>query len=140
MAPARDGGVFLSYVREGYIRIRYLAPDGKEAEEWDIGPGTRAAMASDSQGNLHVAYDNQGPRYRKVELLFEVPGSPEAVIQAAPIEGFVPLTVALDGTQSHDTDGGSIIPFDTHYPRKWCAKPAEDTFQGQRGIADIRKY
>jgi len=71
LAPAKDGGAWACYTAGGNIRIRYIPSNitgsaglGNIIEF----PGVRGSIAVDRKGNLHVAYINNGVRYRKLTI------------------------------------------------------------------------
>ena len=103
----QGGGVF--YVRG--------LPDGRWADPVKVAAGTfpeYSGMDVDPEGNVHVVWSD-GPDpddafhrdvyYTQVEL----PGKPpEAVIEASPAFGLLPLEVDFDASQSSDKDGKII--------------------------------
>jgi hypothetical protein len=69
LAPAKNGGVFVMWVRSGRLMIRYVAEDGSMGDEVDVGPGAPGEICVDGEGNIHVFYVNNGAKYRKLEVL-----------------------------------------------------------------------
>ena len=79
-APAKDGGAWLCWTRYNNIMLRYIPADLKRdyagqpyaeslakcGPEITVGPGTRGAIATDPDGNIHLIYVNNGMQYRKV--------------------------------------------------------------------------
>ncbi len=68
-APALGGGSFICFTGADWrVKLAYVSPQGAErfGAVTDIGAGSRCAIATDSQGDLHLAYDNGGVRYRLV--------------------------------------------------------------------------
>ena len=51
---APGGGAFICFTSADF------------GEVTDVGAGSRCAVTTDTRGDLHVAYDNGGLRYRKV--------------------------------------------------------------------------
>jgi len=66
LAPAKNGGAWMCWQRNGQVKVRYIGIDGRMGTEVDVGPGTLAAIATDSQGNIHLSYNNNGMKYRKL--------------------------------------------------------------------------
>lgn len=69
LAPAKNGGVFVMWVRGGRLMVRYVAADGSMGDEVDIGPGAPGDICADGEGNLHIFYVNNGAKYRKLEVM-----------------------------------------------------------------------
>ena len=68
-AAAKGGGSFLCWTGADWrIQLTYISPLGTEhfGPITDVGPGSRCAIATDVNGDVHMAYDNGGVRYRKV--------------------------------------------------------------------------
>jgi hypothetical protein len=68
-AAARGGGSFLCWTgADGQVKLTYVSPLGPDhfGPITDVGPGSRCAIATDDTGDLHMAYDNGGVRYRFV--------------------------------------------------------------------------
>jgi hypothetical protein len=79
MAPAKDGGAFIIWSRGNRIKIRYLSPLGEMGDEEDICVGTRGAICTDSEGNLHIAYATaSGMKYRKIRVSGSSRGMPHS--------------------------------------------------------------
>jgi len=71
LAPAKGGGAWACYTAGGNIRIRYIPSDITSTA--GLGqivqfPGIRGSIAVDNDGNLHVAYINNGVKYRKITV------------------------------------------------------------------------
>ncbi len=66
IAPAKNGGVFITWTRANRIKLRYITQLGVMNPEWDIADGTMSSLCTDSQGNIHLVYKNGGMKYRKV--------------------------------------------------------------------------
>jgi hypothetical protein len=75
-APAKDGGVFVTWNRAGRIIMRYVPATARSISdlgpEWDFGPGGPAAIAVDGNGDVHLAYTRGGMTYYR---LIEMAGS-----------------------------------------------------------------
>lgn len=69
LAPAKNGGVFVMWVRGGRLMIRFVAADGSMGDEVDVGPGAPGDICTDNEGNLHIFYVNNGAKYRKLEVM-----------------------------------------------------------------------
>ena len=72
-APAKDGGVFITWQRGGRVKMRYVPPDALSINdcgpEWDITAGGRPAICVDSVGNVHMSYVRDNTlRYRLLEF------------------------------------------------------------------------
>ncbi len=63
-APAKDGGVFVSWTRGGQVIMRHVPATTKSVadvgSEIVIGAGGPAAIAVDQNGNVHAAYNRGG--------------------------------------------------------------------------------
>jgi len=66
MAPAKDGGVFIIWTSGGRIKIRHINSAAIMGPVTDVCAGTRGAICTDAQGNLHIAYINSTVKYRKL--------------------------------------------------------------------------
>jgi hypothetical protein len=71
--PAANGGVFVVWTRGGRVKMRYVPPTATSINdcgpEWDIAAGGPAAVASDEEGNVHIAYNRAGTIfYRLLEM------------------------------------------------------------------------
>ncbi len=69
LAPAKDGGVWVMWVRGGRLMIRFVDSDGSMGDEVDLGAGAPGDITADSEGNLHIFYVNNGAKYRKLEVM-----------------------------------------------------------------------
>ena len=70
VAPAQGGGAFVCWTHSNnHIYIKYISPEGvsKFGPTKDIGPGNTCAITTDSDGQIHIAYNNNGVKYRKIE-------------------------------------------------------------------------
>ena len=67
-APTRDGGAYVSWTKDGRIKMRHVNSNGSMGEIVDVCAGRAAAICTDSAGHLHLIYDNGGMRYRKITL------------------------------------------------------------------------
>ncbi len=68
-APAKGGGSFICFTSADWrVKLAYVSPLGVEhfGPVVDVGPGARCAIDTDANGDLHMAYDNGGLRYRFV--------------------------------------------------------------------------
>jgi len=68
-ASAMGGGAFLCWTSADWrVKLAYISPMGAEhfGPVVDVGPGCRCAIATDANGDLHLAYDNGGVRYRLI--------------------------------------------------------------------------
>jgi hypothetical protein len=66
LAPAKNGGVFITWVRGGRVKLRYISAAGVPGTEWDISAGNLSSICTDPRGNLHIVYSNRGIKYRKL--------------------------------------------------------------------------
>ena len=90
-APAKDGGgAFLVWSRSNRVKIRYIPLTATSLSdcgpEVDIGPGSRANICTDSDGNLHLVYNYYGVKYRKLYISGATP-SIQASSKAADFDG-----------------------------------------------------
>ena len=67
MAPAKDGGVWISWTSRGAGYVRYISQQGEMGGEYRVGSGARANVCVDSQGLLHVVYSDGTLQYRKLQ-------------------------------------------------------------------------
>jgi hypothetical protein len=69
-APAFGGGAFLCWTHSSKeVRLRYVGPNGGLGEVVVIGPGQQCAPATDTAGQLHLAYIRDGAlRYRALTV------------------------------------------------------------------------
>jgi hypothetical protein len=58
MAPAKGGGVWISWTGRGGVYVRYISPFGIMGNEYRVGDGERANVCVDSEGFLHVVYSS----------------------------------------------------------------------------------
>jgi hypothetical protein len=67
-APALGGGAFLCWTSSNGIRLKYLSAEGEcfFGDVIDIGSGAQCAIATDSNGDIHMVYNNGGTKYRKI--------------------------------------------------------------------------
>jgi hypothetical protein len=68
LTPANGGGVFICWTRADRIKVRYISPAGEMGPETDVGQGSLGAICTDSEGDLHVVYNRDGIRYRKLTV------------------------------------------------------------------------
>lgn len=71
--PAKDGGVFVVWARGGRVKMRFVPPTARSINdcgpEWDLAAGGPAAVTTDEDGNLHLAYTRGGQVfYRLIEV------------------------------------------------------------------------
>jgi len=66
--PALGGGAFLCWsTGAGKVKVKYVGPDGNlDSVAVKATMGHNCAMATDPEGNIHLAYVNGGMRYRKL--------------------------------------------------------------------------
>ena len=70
IAPAQGGGAFVCWTSPDlHIKLKYITYTG--VGEWgpevDMGPGQKCSIATDSEGQIHIAYNNGGVKYRKIQ-------------------------------------------------------------------------
>lgn len=65
LAPAKDGGAFVTWTRGGRVKVMYISPEGIKGSEWDVAAGRWSDICADSKGNLHIVYNNGSIRYQK---------------------------------------------------------------------------
>jgi hypothetical protein len=87
MAAAKNGGVFLIWQRSGQIIVRYVARDGTMGPETVIGSGSVPNIVTDLKGNLHVVYNNNGVKYRKLTVSGSISATSEAATKAGDFDG-----------------------------------------------------
>ncbi len=68
LTPAKNGGVFITWIRGGRVKLRYVSATGVPGTEWDISAGNMSSICTDSQGNLHLVYNRSGIKYRKLVM------------------------------------------------------------------------
>jgi len=69
-AAAPEGGGFLCWTgSNNHIKIRYISPEGEQAfgDVIDVGPGNKCSIATSLSGDIHVAYNNNGLKYRRIQ-------------------------------------------------------------------------
>ncbi len=71
MTPTGDGGTLVCWTRANNIMMRYVNASGViepplNAKPLVICSGSKASMCTDSNGDVHMMYDNGGMRYRKI--------------------------------------------------------------------------
>ncbi|GAB6040917.1 PKD domain-containing protein [Endothiovibrio diazotrophicus] len=92
------------------VAYNWSSSDGQTAS------GSRATMAFDREGVYLVTLevvDNDGAHSETTQEITVTPGfnaSPTAAFSATPTSGYLPLTVALNGSESTDSDG-SIVSY-----------------------------
>jgi len=72
-APVKNGGAFLCWTSGDYkIKLKYISIKGVNdfGETITIGPGSKCSMATDSNGDIHLVYNNNGMKYRKITTNF----------------------------------------------------------------------
>jgi hypothetical protein len=118
-APAKDGGAWLCWTRYNNIMLRYIPADLKRdyagqpyaeslakcGPEITVGPGTRGAIATDPDGNIHLIYVNNGMQYRKI------------IVNAFAQGGFIPA-------QDFDGDGADDVAMFSQ--GKWYIRYSND--------------
>lgn len=74
-APLPGGGAYVCWTRmtEGRVKMQMVRSDGSMVpafgqEPLDICAGSRASICTDTEGNIHMAYNNGGTCYRKIQL------------------------------------------------------------------------
>ena len=66
-APAVGGGAYLCWSGgDGWVKLKKIEADGSIGPGKSIAQGSGCAMATDSEGSIHMAYVNGGMRYRKI--------------------------------------------------------------------------
>ena len=74
--PANNGGVWVVYTKGGYVWLCYVPKTTTSANDlqyYQICPGTTPDVCVDADGNLHIAYNNGGIRYRKIGIAGDSP-------------------------------------------------------------------
>jgi hypothetical protein len=69
LSPTLGGGAFLCWTNNNnHIMLKYVSDEGEcfFGDTVDIGLGSQCAIATDSNGDIHVAYNNGGLKYRKI--------------------------------------------------------------------------
>ena len=69
LAPALGGGSFLCWTSgNNNIMLKYISSEGEcfFGDTINTGPGSQCAIATDSNGDIHMAYNNNGLKYRKI--------------------------------------------------------------------------
>ena len=99
-APHQKGGAWVTWTRGGYVMMRYISDKGKLGAETQICPGTMASICADKDGDLHLAYNAGGIKYRKIE----VSGT------QSEIGTLYPLYAAADFTGDGYDDIASFLP------------------------------
>jgi hypothetical protein len=67
LAPAINGGTYICWTGgDNMIKLKYVTSSGAFSNTVVLSSGSNCGIATDSQGNLHVAYINNGLKYRKV--------------------------------------------------------------------------
>lgn len=66
--PVVGGGAFVAWSRGGRVKLRYIDLTGAMGPELDICAGKNPSMCTDRNGNIHLAYINNGMRYRLLTL------------------------------------------------------------------------
>jgi len=70
LTPAQGGGAFVCWTHSNnHIYIKYISSQGKSqfGETVDVGAGNMCAITTDSEGQIHIAYNNGGVKYRKIQ-------------------------------------------------------------------------
>jgi len=66
-APAAGGGAYLCWSSgDGWIHLTKVLRDGTVGPNLPVTPGSNCAMATDAEGNIHMAYIAGGMRYREI--------------------------------------------------------------------------
>jgi len=68
IAPAKNGGAFISWTSRGGVYVRFISTEGIMGEEFRVGDGARANICTDSNGDLHVVYSNGNLQYVKIKI------------------------------------------------------------------------
>jgi len=67
LAPAINGGTYICWTGgDDMIKLKYVTSSGAFSNTVVLSSGSNCGIATDNQGNLHVAYVNNGLKYRKV--------------------------------------------------------------------------
>ena len=69
LTPAHGGGAFICWTSaDNQIKLKYITIEGANnfGETINIGSGSKCAMATDSEGHIHLIYNNNGVKYRKI--------------------------------------------------------------------------
>ena len=76
MYPAQRGGTWMCYTKNGYILISYIPSDVNSAADcsyYTVSQGTRGTICVDDEDNIHLTYDNNGFKYRKLTVVSSEP-------------------------------------------------------------------
>ena len=68
-APGINGGSFICWTTDFWrVNLAYVHYSGQAAfgETIDVGPGWQCDIATDAEGSIHLMYNNEGVRYRKI--------------------------------------------------------------------------
>ena len=125
--PAAGGGAYLCWTGgDGWVKLTKVEQDGVIGATVNVSQGASCAMATDSDGDIHMGYVNGGMRYRKI-----VPQSGEVLpqdTQGPVFFGFSPeLTDRLDPecmVTAQDGDAGLAVgsaryTFSTDHGATW---------------------
>jgi len=65
--PAAGGGAYLCWSSsDGWVHLVHVEADGTIGPNLPVTEGSNCAMATDSEGHIHLAYVNGGMRYREI--------------------------------------------------------------------------
>lgn len=124
MYPANNGGVWVAYTKFGSVYVRYVSPTGDLGQATRIGAGTRADVCVDKNGDLHLAYSNNGIKYRKVQVIGDN-GAPRVITPIGvqqhsrrPVFRWV-ADDATDLQLSYGLKGGTLTPVDVTSLTSW---------------------
>jgi len=108
---ADPGNEYIVYQPAAGVSFTVNLQAGVYDYEW-FNPDTRSVAET---GVISATGGNQTftPPFSNDAVLYLVrSGKPVAVINADPVKGFPPLTVNFDGSNSYDTDGGTIDKYE----------------------------
>jgi len=75
LAAAKDGGVYISWTHGSVVKLAYFSPTGQKGWEETVASGSLADITTDSKGNIHIVYNNNGIRYQKWSMSGSVSAS-----------------------------------------------------------------
>ncbi len=110
-APAADGGAYLCYsVALGWVKLRHVSASGEISSPVTVTKGASCALATDTDGHIHIAYVHEGMRYRKLLVTSqEDPGDDDSAgddDDSAGDDDEPPGSSANGGCECSSSDGG----------------------------------
>ncbi len=68
LAPAKDGGAWITWTSRGGVYVRFISPTGRLGNEFRVGDGERSNLCVDPEGYVHVVFSNGNLRYCKLDV------------------------------------------------------------------------